>query len=92
MCASCQALLDDAGLLFQAGTMITMRRNVNNLFTVVAEETPTDSKPMQNVDRDVEKVNYPLSSTPKNATIKIRECVHFGLFYSNCFETTITDH
>ena len=46
-------------LSFQAGTMITMRRNANNLFTGVAEETPTDSKPRSNANGDVEKVNDP---------------------------------
>ena len=56
MCASCRVLPDGAGHLFQAGTMTTKRKSVNNSSTVVAEETPIDSEPRTNVNRDVEKV------------------------------------
>ena len=45
--------------------MITTRRNANSLFTVVAEETPIDSKPRPNANRDVAKVNNPSNQHSK---------------------------
>ena len=92
MCASCQVKLDHVMVCVPAGTITTARRNAKSLITVVAEGTPTDSKPRPNANRGVEKVNYPSHQNQKytaRSTIKITEGDHFGLFYPVCLTSMI---
>ena len=84
--ASCQVLLDHAGLPFHAGTTTTMRRNAKSLFTVVAEETPIDSKPRPNANRDVAKVNNPFHQHSK---IRSRLWKLFILNYNAAFVSLV---